>query len=89
MAALKGKYREEEDELGRFLEERCTLGEGLRVGSDELYGVYTGWCKEQGMPEKAVLWKTPFKRGLEARGLETRRLTSGMYYFGLKIGGPE
>lgn len=87
MAALKGKYRKEEDELGRFLEDCCTLGEGLQERSRVLHDAYRNWCGQQGIPEKAMLGTTPFKRGLEARGLEAPRRSSGVVFLGVKLEG--
>ncbi len=44
-------YRSEQDHIGRFLDECCTLGEGLRIPTKELRNAYERWCFETG--EKA------------------------------------
>ena len=34
--------------IGAFLRDRCTVGQGLGVRADALYGAWCAWCKEAG-----------------------------------------
>jgi putative DNA primase/helicase len=87
MAAMKGRYREEEDELGRFIEDYCTLGEGLTAQSATLYGVYRDvWCREQGIADREAMNNTAFKRAMEARGIQAKRRRGGITFIGLELG---
>lgn len=42
------EYREEQDILGRLIEEKCEIGDGLEVRSSEVYLAYKEWAKEEG-----------------------------------------
>jgi putative DNA primase/helicase len=39
-------YREDQDVLGTFLDDRCLLGPGYQVLSGELYRAYAAWCDQ-------------------------------------------
>lgn len=43
-------YQEEEDEVGRFIEERCILRDGVEVRARDLYGAYQDWSEGNGLP---------------------------------------
>ncbi|WP_225640879.1 DNA primase family protein [Streptomyces werraensis] len=54
-------YAETEDHTGRFYEECCTLGAGLRAEQTALYAAYTAWCRVEGapaMPSRAFAART-------------------------------
>ncbi len=42
------EYRTEQDHIGRFLDECCTLVEGLTITARDLRGAYEAWCTEAG-----------------------------------------
>jgi putative DNA primase/helicase len=42
------EYRDEQDALGRFLEDECTILEQAQVATGALYTRYAEWCREQG-----------------------------------------
>lgn len=61
-------YRREQDQIGRFLEERCYVDKGhssVRVKSRDLYGAYKAWCDEMGEHEKT---QNAFGRYLTTQG---------------------
>ncbi len=64
--AATDSYRAEEDHLGRFIEDRCSVGGGdaARVEMSELRRSYDAWCREQ--HEDAVT-TTAFGRQLKQR----------------------
>jgi putative DNA primase/helicase len=43
-------YQQEEDIVGRFIEERCNLRVGAEVTAGGLYGAYQDWCEGNGLP---------------------------------------
>jgi putative DNA primase/helicase len=67
-------YREEEDVLGAFLQERCVLGVGHWVFAGNLYRAYGGWCERNG--EKPISQKALAAR-LSERGCESDRKGHG------------
>ncbi len=60
--AATAAYREDEDHLGRYLDERRWSG---RIASRDLYSDYSSWCEEQG--ERPLSQKT-LGRELSGRG---------------------
>ncbi len=42
------EYRQDEDIIGHFLQDRCIEGASYKVRSAELYEAYQGWCKANG-----------------------------------------
>lgn len=41
-------YREEQDQIGKFLKECCVLAEGAWASSKDLRAAYDAWCRENG-----------------------------------------
>src|SRR5205823_3479738 len=48
VVAATTQHRAESDSLGRFLDQRCLLGEHYHVGSSELFAAWRAWCAEEG-----------------------------------------
>lgn len=75
------EYRDQEDSLGRFLEEVCEVGVG-ETSAAELYQQYRVWC-ESGR-ERA--WKQIlFKTEMDKKGYAQKRKTKGLVYPGISI----
>lgn len=67
------EYRKNQDLLGRWIDERCEVGEPLWHATSSLYESFAGWCKEEGMrdPWHRNTWR---ERMLERDGIgEARR----------------
>jgi putative DNA primase/helicase len=47
------EYQLEEDVVGRFVEERCDLGNGRKVQAGKLYAAYKTYCKDEGIEKPA------------------------------------
>jgi putative DNA primase/helicase len=60
------EYREEEDELGEFLEEKCVLGDAHQVKRSMLHQEYLEWARERGT-------KVPMRPKAFAKRLRTRQ----------------
>jgi putative DNA primase/helicase len=77
----KKEYRKAEDQLARFIEERCITGPDLEVKSGILFKAYQAWCEETG--EKAC--------GLNEFGKEMKikfdsyRINRGVFYTGMGL----
>lgn len=83
MAATQ-MYAEEEDQIGRFLEECCLLGGGeqVKLETKRLRSAYESWCHSEGeMPLPA----SPFGRELKQRGLVRKPSNGRHFYLGVSL----
>jgi P4 family phage/plasmid primase-like protien len=46
IADATAEFREHNDTVGQFVEERCKTGNGLFIKSSELYSAYKDWCEQ-------------------------------------------
>ena len=67
-------YRTEQDHVGRFLEECCTLAEGLTITARDLRTAYEAWCTEAGERPWSAKAMAPH---LIDRGCEQQRGSNG------------
>lgn len=70
----KEEYRQEEDLIGQFIEERCIVGETCQNSSPELYQNFKVWQVAMGYYPKSI---QEFTRNLEARGYKNMMRTYG------------
>lgn len=79
--AATAKYREQSDQLGRFLAE-CTRDQsGARSKSSVLFKLFNAWVKANGAAE----WQqVGFTKAMEDRGYETMR-SNGMQWLDLEM----
>ncbi|APR54839.1 DNA primase [Sphingomonas koreensis] len=79
--AATAKYREQSDQLGRFLSE-CTRDQsGARSKSSVLFKLFNAWVKANGAAE----WQqVGFTKAMEDRGYETMR-SNGMQWLDLEM----
>jgi putative DNA primase/helicase len=68
------EYRQEQDVLGQFIEDRCVVDTQGWASSSVLYKAYGGWCDESG--SKAITVQA-FGRRLTERGFSTDRGRDG------------
>jgi putative DNA primase/helicase len=59
------QYRDEQDRLGAFITERCTIGKDLRASISDFYKAYKEWCKANGEEEST---NTAFGLAMGERG---------------------
>jgi putative DNA primase/helicase len=79
------EYRYEMDNIGRFIEECCEVGEGFRTPSSELYEAYKAWAEDVGVE---VLSSQSFGRRLTELNFPTKRDTGAgkkTMRYGLKV----
>jgi putative DNA primase/helicase len=76
------EYRQESDQVGRFLKERCTKGPRLATPAQKLYEAYLDWCKTK--PEKSEV-QNLFARKLSEHGVAKKRGRRGIVYQGVGL----
>jgi putative DNA primase/helicase len=78
-------YRLEEDTIGTFLADCCTLDAGGRVTVADLRGAYERWSEQHG--ERPLSAKALTQSLLRRGGITTGRTKHSRYYAGLALGG--
>ena len=71
-----GDYRQEEDVLSAFIEERCVVGKAWQATSMELYEAYKNFARVKG---EVALSTTAFGRQMGHRQFEKRQPTAGEF----------
>lgn len=81
-------YAEEEDQLGRFLDECCLIGGGEHVKTEtkRLRAAYETWCHAEG---EKPLSSSPFGRELKQRGIVKKPSNGKHFYPNLALIAPE
>jgi putative DNA primase/helicase len=64
--AATSEYKDEEDELGEFIEDRCTIGEQAEVTRRDLHQAYLNWARDRGT--KVPMKPKAFAKRLRSRG---------------------
>lgn len=75
-------YRAEMDTIGDFIAERCTVGDGERVMSKDVYSAYTDWCEGNG---ERPLSQRALGMRLAERGFQGTKDHAGRWWEGLSI----
>lgn len=73
-------YREQEDTLGRFLNDCCTKGKNYNIKANLLYKAYQKWCKIEDMDQ---LSQTKF--GINIKEHLNSKISNGVRYIGIKL----
>ncbi len=81
--AAKDRWREDMDQLGRFVDERCVIGDGFRVNGAALYGDYKQWATDGG--DRSPLTSTAFGTKLTDRGFTKIHSERGAVYLGVGL----
>lgn len=75
------KYREQSDQLGRFLADCTQAKAGARSKSSELFALFAAWSKANGAAE----WQqVGFTKAMEDRGFENKR-SNGMQWLDIEM----
>ncbi len=75
-------YRENNDWLAHFLEDRCEVDISFSVSSGEVYSAYREYCMQTGEYTRST---TDFYTALESAGFERRRTKHGIKIHGFRI----
>lgn len=79
-------YRADEDVLGRWISDRCELGDHCWYPTDGLYKDYKSWCSEEGL-EKPWTRRTFQARMCERDGIDDKRTTMARGLRGVQLRG--
>jgi len=74
------EYRQESDQVGRFIKDRCELRQNCQTPARELYDGFVRWCS---VCNEKPLATNRFAVKLEERGLKRKRVRSGVMYVGI------
>jgi phage/plasmid-associated DNA primase len=75
--AATGKYFDDQDIIGLFISDLCTLDKAARIPKTEIYGKFEGYCRDEHGIKRPMRPKT-FMEALEKRGIyESRQHYNG------------
>lgn len=77
-------YKNDEDTLGHFIEERCTLGASCHVRAGELFQAWKAWAETNGI---TYISGTRFGLEIRRRGFDSYKDKLGIYYQGIGLKG--
>ena len=80
--SAKQDYRDECDQLQRFLDGECEQAEGFSVSGGKLYCAYKQWCNDGG---DEALTGTAFGRRMPERGFYKTKGVRGVTYHSLRL----
>ena len=76
------RYKENNDWLSQFLDERCELDQSYTTKSGEFYNEYRSYCMQVG---EYIRSTTDFYTALDQAGFEKKRTKSGVMVFGVRL----
>lgn len=76
------EYRQEQDVLGQFIEDRCAVDRAASVASESLYAVYSAWCESNGSGPVST---TAFGRRMSDRGFERGKFAGKRIWSGVRL----
>lgn len=78
------QYRNDEDHVSRFIDERCQVADGARTPIKDLYDAYQRWCMEQ--DEYVVTkGKQELTSNLYGRGFQKKKYKSGWHILNFSV----
>jgi len=80
--AANEQWRREMDQLGRFIEECCVVGEFAQARAREVYQAYRRWAEECG---EHTVGERRFAGWMAERGFTKRRTAQGNVYSGIGL----
>jgi putative DNA primase/helicase len=82
VTAANDDWKAENDQLGRFMEDCCVLGDSFSSRARPLYLCYREWAEGAG---ETAITETMFGRRLTARGFTKEDRRYGMVYDGIAL----
>jgi putative DNA primase/helicase len=76
------EWRDEDDQLKRFIEDCCVVGEHFRVPAASIYAAYRKWSEENG---DQPMTNTMFGRKVARRGYRKEHDRRGWAYLGIGL----
>jgi putative DNA primase/helicase len=81
VVAATEEWRAENDNIGRFIDERCVVGDSVRARAGEIYAAYKEWTEKSG--ERILASAREFSGRLISRGFRKQHTQRGEVYYGL------
>lgn len=81
VTAATSEYRDEQDVLGGFIEDRCIVNRSARVKASALYAAYKQWSMDG---SEFTMTQTAFGTAIQERGI-TKERSNGIWYNGLGL----
>lgn len=75
-------YRQESDQVGRFLKEACHMGRRFETPARDLYDHYAKWCDNR---KEISTSNNEFAKALVQHGLKKKRGNTGVRYIGVSL----
>ncbi len=82
ISAATAELRQDNDDLGKFFEDRCVINPSLQADTRALYRAYTSWCQEQ---NRRAINDVHFGRAMKSRGFNKVRGHRSRYYGGIGL----
>ncbi len=82
--AATNEYRSDEDTIGHFIDERCTLNENYQVRAGDIYKAWKAWAEASGA---AYISGKRFGMEIKKRGFDSYKDKKGIYYRGIDLNG--
>lgn len=82
MVGAIDEYKKEQDVLGQFIEDCCSIGPLEKVGSTDLYNAYVSWTKENG---EYCLSQRIFSQRIAERGFKKFKSEGRIVYLGIGV----
>jgi len=76
-------YRDEMDQIGRFITDRCMIGPGRKVSASNLYTAYKTWAQDAGEP--AMTANSLGRKLTDRPGIQRRETSSSPLYIGIGL----
>lgn len=76
-------YKTDMDQVARFIEEKCEVGEDLVCYGGDLYQEYANWCVDEG--ESYRMSNNKFARDLKEKGFINKRTNKGKQWKGINL----
>ncbi|HEU5024143.1 MAG TPA: phage/plasmid primase, P4 family [Spirillospora sp.] len=78
-------YRDESDNLARFIKDRCTTAGMPSANSTQLYEAWCRWCATEGVEQSSVGTQKAFSTAMEERGFPKKKLAGRMVFKGIGL----
>jgi putative DNA primase/helicase len=76
------EYRQDEDEIGRFIQARCAMATSARVAARSLYSAFRAWAAKNA---ESVVDERKFAKSMTERGIKSTRMTTGKFWDGIDL----
>jgi putative DNA primase/helicase len=77
--AATEQWRAENDNIGRFIEECCVIGNAFSAQASTIYAAYRQWAEKSG--EEAIASDKEFSARLISRGFHRKKANQGRHYY--------